>query len=128
MSEIEELHICEVDQSCLPLLRFWFPPVPESPPPLETASINISVPPSGNRVSTMATKPFGAHPVTAEPLTLTTVTSRPRGLIEVSFTNVGASIVSWKIGRIAKKTELVLGFDDGAAYLAPPSQNPYFGM
>lgn len=76
----------------------------------------------------MTTKPFGVHPETGEPLTLTTVTSKPHGLIEVSFTNIGASIVSWKIGRIGKKKELVLGFQDGASYLAPPSANPFFGL
>jgi len=75
----------------------------------------------------MTTRPFGSHPVTGETLTLTTVTSKPHGLIEVSFTNVGASIVSWKIGRLVKK-DLVLGFHDGASYLAPPSENPFFGM
>jgi galactose mutarotase-like enzyme len=75
----------------------------------------------------MTTKPFGIHPKTSEPLTLTTVTSKPHGLIEVSFTNVGATITSWKIGRIAKK-ELVLGFNDGASYLVPPTENPYFGI
>jgi len=76
----------------------------------------------------MSTKPFGFHPETKEPLTLTTVTSKPQGLIEVSFTNVGATIVSWKIGRIAPKQELVLGFHDGPSYLAPSSENPFFGM
>jgi galactose mutarotase-like enzyme len=76
----------------------------------------------------MTTKPFGFHPDTKEPLTLTTVTSKPRGLIEVSFTNVGATIVSWKIGSLARKQELVLGFHDGPSYLASPSDNPYFGM
>jgi galactose mutarotase-like enzyme len=89
--------------------------------------IDISAPSPEIKNRAMATKPFGAHPVTGEPLTLTTVTSKPTGLIEVSFTNVGASIVSWKIGRIAQKKELVLGFDDGTAYLAPPSENPFFG-
>ena len=76
----------------------------------------------------MSTKPFGVHPDTEEPLTLTTVTSKPHGLIEVSFTNVGASVVSWKIGRIAKKKELVLGFHDGPSYLASPDDNPFFGI
>jgi len=75
----------------------------------------------------MITKPFGTHPETQEPLTITTVLSKPTGLIEVSFTNVGATIVSWKIGRIARKQELVLGFSDGASYLAPPNENPFFG-
>jgi galactose mutarotase-like enzyme len=75
----------------------------------------------------MTSKPFGVHPETGEPLTLTTITSKPHGLIEVSFTNVGASIVSWKIGRIGNKKELVLGFHDGPSYLAPPSENPFFG-
>ena len=74
----------------------------------------------------MTTKPFGVHPQTGEALTLTTVTSKPHGLIEVSFTNVGASIVSWKIGRFARKQELVLGFPDGTYYFA--SDNPFFGM
>jgi galactose mutarotase-like enzyme len=73
----------------------------------------------------MTTKPFGFHPETKEALTVITVTSKPTGLIEVSFTNVGASIVSWKIGRIAKKQELVLGFHDGASYFA--NDNPFFG-
>jgi galactose mutarotase-like enzyme len=76
----------------------------------------------------MTTKPFGVHPQTQQPLTLTTVKSKPHGLIEVSFTNVGATIVSWKIGRITKKQELVLGFPDGAAYLGPRSENPFFGI
>jgi aldose 1-epimerase len=75
----------------------------------------------------MTTKPFGFHPETKEALTLTTVTSKPRGLIEVSFTNIGASIVSWKIGRFGRKKELVLGFDDGASYLGSPNDNPFFG-
>jgi galactose mutarotase-like enzyme len=73
----------------------------------------------------MANKVFGKHPETGEPLTLTTVTSKPSGLIEVSFTNVGATIVSWKIGRIAAKKELVLGFHDGADYFS--ADNPFFG-
>ena len=73
----------------------------------------------------MTTKPFGSHPETKEALTVTTVTSKPTGLIEVSFTNVGASIVSWKIGRFAKKQELVLGYHDGVSYFA--SDNPFFG-
>ena len=76
----------------------------------------------------MKTEPFGVNPKTSEALTLTTVTSKPTGLIEVSFTNVGASIVSFKIGRIARKKELVLGFPhDGPSYLAPPDENPFFG-
>ena len=76
----------------------------------------------------MKTESFGVDPKTAEPLTLTTVTSKPKGLIEVSFSNVGATIVSFKIGRIAKKQELVLGFPhNGAAYLGPPEENPFFG-
>ena len=75
----------------------------------------------------MKTEPFGVDPKTSEPLILTTVTSKPVGLIEVSFTNVGASIVSFKVGRIAKKQELVLGFPDGASYLAPSEENPFFG-
>lgn len=76
----------------------------------------------------MTTKPFGFHPETKEALTLTTVTSRPSGLIEISFTNVGAAIVSWKIGRIARKQELVLGFHDGASYLVSGNDNPFFGI
>jgi galactose mutarotase-like enzyme len=75
----------------------------------------------------MTTKPFGTHPQTGQPLSLTTVTSKPSGLVEVSFTNVGATIVSWKIGRIARKQELVLGFSDGASYIVPPTENPFFG-
>ena len=75
----------------------------------------------------MATNPFGTHPVTGESLRKTTVTSKPHGLIEVAFTNVGASIVSWKIGRFAQKKELVLGFNNGASYLAPPTENPFLG-
>lgn len=75
----------------------------------------------------MTTKSFGVHSQTGDPLTLTTVISKPSGIIEVSFTNVGAAIVSWKIGRIARKQEIVLGFHDGASYLAPPNDNPFFG-
>jgi galactose mutarotase-like enzyme len=75
----------------------------------------------------MTTKPFGIHPETKEQLTVTTVTSKPSGIIEVSFTNVGATIVSWKVGRIARKQDLVLGFNDGASYLVPSSDNPFFG-
>jgi galactose mutarotase-like enzyme len=73
----------------------------------------------------MTTKPFGSHPSTAEEFTLTTVTSKPHGIIDVSFTNIGATIVSWKIGELANKKELVLGFKDGASYLS--SDNPFFG-
>jgi len=74
----------------------------------------------------MATKPFGRHPTTGEDFTLTTVTSKPHGVIDVSFTNIGATIVSWKIGGLAHKKELVLGFKDGASYLS--SDNPFFGL
>jgi len=57
----------------------------------------------------MTTKPFGRHPTTGEEFTLTTVT-----------------VVSWKIGGLAHKKELVLGFKDGASYLS--SDNPFFGL
>jgi galactose mutarotase-like enzyme len=40
--------------------------------------------------------------------------------------NLGATIVSWKLGQFADKKELVLGFEDGASYLSP--DNPYFGL
>ena len=76
---------------------------------------------------TMTTKQFAIHPETSKHLTVTTVTSKPHGLIEVSFTNIGATITSWKIGKIVKK-ELVLGFHDPAYYLLPPKENPYFGI
>lgn len=87
----------------------------------ESALAIQSTSPSQN----MTTKPFGRHPVTGEEFTLTTVTSKPHGIIQVSFTNLGATIVSWKIGELAKK-ELVLGFKDGASYLS--SDNPFFGL
>ena len=74
----------------------------------------------------MTTEPFGRHPETGEEFTLTTVTSKPHGIIEVSFTNLGATIVSWKIGELANNKELVLGFKDGASYLS--SDNPFFGL
>ena len=71
-------------------------------------------------------KTFGRHRTTGEELILTTVKSKPRGIIEVSFLNLGATIVSWKLGQFADKKELVLGFQDGASYLS--SDNPYFGL
>jgi hypothetical protein len=74
----------------------------------------------------MTTKPFGRHPTRGEEFTLTTITSKPHGIIDVSFTNIGATIVSWKIGGLAYKKELVLGFKDGVSYLS--SDNPFFGL
>jgi hypothetical protein len=76
----------------------------------------------------MTTVPFGFHPESQRALTLTTVKSKPHGLVEVSFTNVGATIVSWKIGAIGEKQELVLGFPDGPSYLKDPGDNPFFGI
>jgi len=73
----------------------------------------------------MSTKPFGTHPHTNESLTLTTISSKPSGIIDVSFTNVGASIVSWKLGGLSTRKELVLGFNDGASYFS--KDNPFFG-
>jgi galactose mutarotase-like enzyme len=74
----------------------------------------------------MTTRDAGTHE-TGKSLTVTTVVSKPSGVIEVSFTNVGATIMSWKIGRRIAKKELVLGFSDPASYLVPPNENPYFG-
>lgn len=74
----------------------------------------------------MTTKPFGRHPTTGEEFTLTTVTSKPHGIIDVSFTNLGATIVSWKLGDLVNKKKLVLGFNDGVSYLS--SDNPFFGL